>query len=92
MSTLIVSSSAHGSRRRCNAKCYNARRPECDCICGGANHGVGECQARQNTRDLGATWLESAKRLGLVRRRKFVVPQEQGDLFSALGAADESGI
>lgn len=26
---------------RCDAKCYNAEGPDCHCICGGANHGVG---------------------------------------------------
>lgn len=26
---------------RCDARCYNAKHPECDCICGGANHGKG---------------------------------------------------
>lgn len=26
---------------RCDAKCYNAKGPDCHCICGGANHGVG---------------------------------------------------
>jgi hypothetical protein len=53
---------------------------------------VGERQARRNTSELGVTWLEKARRFGPVRSRKFVVPQEQGDLFSALGAADEPGL
>ncbi len=37
---------------RCDAKCYNAREPDCDCICGGMNHGVGLQQAQENTGDL----------------------------------------
>ena len=25
----------------CDASCYDAKGPDCTCICGGANHGVG---------------------------------------------------
>lgn len=25
--------------RRCDAKCQNGKRAECNCICGGKNHG-----------------------------------------------------
>ena len=28
--------------RRCDAKCHNAKGGECNCICGGELHGVGE--------------------------------------------------
>ena len=44
----------------CDARCYNAlqpsrlrepRRNACKCICGGANHGMGEARAIQNTLD-----------------------------------------
>lgn len=34
MSTLIKS-----GEFRCDAKCYNAKEPKCNCICGGRNHG-----------------------------------------------------
>jgi len=34
---------------RCDAKCYEAEHPECDCCCGGVNHGVGFRQAAKNT-------------------------------------------
>jgi hypothetical protein len=35
--------------RRCDSRCYNAEGPDCDCCCGGINHGVGLKQARDNT-------------------------------------------
>lgn len=30
-----------GEGRRCDATCYDAKGPECDCICGGRHHGRG---------------------------------------------------
>lgn len=30
-----------GSRRMCNARCYNAKGEHCACICGSINHGIG---------------------------------------------------
>lgn len=35
--------------RKCDAGCYNAEKPECDCICKGKNHGVGLNQAKLYT-------------------------------------------
>jgi hypothetical protein len=32
----------------CDANCYGAIHIECDCICGGVNHGVGLWQAIKN--------------------------------------------
>lgn len=40
MTTLIQTGGAIGERR-CDAKCYEAECVECDCICGGVNHGKG---------------------------------------------------
>jgi hypothetical protein len=37
---------------RCDAKCYDAHEPDCDCICGGRNHGARLVQALENTADL----------------------------------------
>lgn len=34
--------------RCCDARCYNAIHEDCDCCCGGLNHGVGEDKAREN--------------------------------------------
>ena len=35
---------------RCDAKCYDAEGPDCHCICGGANHGVGSKIALEDRR------------------------------------------
>lgn len=52
MSCLIYVSNSDGCVGKCDANCYNATGPECDCICGGKNHGVGLAQAKENTREL----------------------------------------
>ncbi|MDD3151233.1 MAG: hypothetical protein PHV68_10450 [Candidatus Gastranaerophilales bacterium] len=50
MTTLKSVSGAHGDKLgRCDANCYDAKHPHCDCICGGKNHGVGKKQAMENT-------------------------------------------
>lgn len=41
MTTLLAVYTKEGCIGRCDAKCYDANSPECDCICGGVNHGVG---------------------------------------------------
>jgi len=48
---LIASYSSSGNRR-CDAKCYDADDGKCDCVCNGANHGVGLDKALDNTRTL----------------------------------------
>lgn len=52
MTTLIAVYNSEGCVGRCDAKCYNAKSPDCHCICGGANHGVGKQKAMDNTRDM----------------------------------------
>jgi hypothetical protein len=52
MTTLIAVYKSDGCVGRCDAKCYDAAGPSCDCICGGRNHGVGRSQAVQNNREL----------------------------------------
>lgn len=45
------------AKRRCDANCYGAHGPaeECECICGGANHGKGyEAAVRESVRRLRA--------------------------------------
>jgi len=57
MVTLISWSTSGGEQGRCDAKCYEATGPDCDCICGGRNHGAGQDQAIENTRELAATMI-----------------------------------
>jgi hypothetical protein len=67
---------------RCNPRCYNAVGRECRCQCNGANHGVGEIQARTTCRRLGIP-LTTAVAHG-VRIRKSCngeAPVQQGWLF-----------
>ena len=45
MTTLIEIRNNKGLIGRCDAKCYNAQGKHCDCVCGGANHGIGKDEA-----------------------------------------------
>lgn len=72
MATLIAvysGSNCNGRRiciGRCDAKCYNSKHDNCDCICGGKNHRKGLDQAVENTRENADDWLqEYAKAKGL---------------------------
>jgi hypothetical protein len=56
--TLIAVYTSEGCIGRCDAKCYEAREPECTCVCSGANHGAGLAQATDNTRRYAEAWLE----------------------------------
>jgi len=48
VATLIAVTGSRGTRT-CDASCYNAGRPECECVCGGVNHGKGLKRAQANT-------------------------------------------
>ena len=52
VTTLIVVSNGEGIVGRCDEKCYGATQPTCACICGGRNHGRGEKNAIENTREM----------------------------------------
>lgn len=52
MTTLIAVYNSDGCVGRCDAKCYDAAGPSCDCICGGRNHGAGRQKAIDNNREL----------------------------------------
>lgn len=58
MATLIQQVSSGGSRRRCDARCYNAQHSKCTCICGGMNHGKGLQKALENTKQVAEKLLE----------------------------------
>jgi hypothetical protein len=49
MTTVVAVYKFSGCVGRCDANCHEAKSPECTCICGGANHGVGLKQAMANT-------------------------------------------
>lgn len=58
MTTLIAIYNSDGCVGRCDAKCYDATHPDCDCICGGLNHGAGRKRAAENTRELARQWVK----------------------------------
>jgi len=39
--TRIVRFNSEGSQHKCDSRCLNAKRNDCECSCGGANHGAG---------------------------------------------------
>ncbi len=61
MATLISYESSGGSKGRCDAKCYDAEGPECECVCGGENHRKGLQKAVDNTNKLAQTWVDRYK-------------------------------
>jgi len=56
MTTLIAVYTPEGCVGRCDAKCYNATGDKCECVCGGANHGVGVNKAVENTERYAELW------------------------------------
>lgn len=56
MTKLIAPGGALGDRR-CDAKCYDAETPGCDCVCGGTNHGAGLGRAQTQTAAMGQALL-----------------------------------
>lgn len=62
MATLIAVYNSRGCVGRCDARCYEAVHPHCECICGGLNHGAGMQQAVANTRTLAQEWINEYTR------------------------------
>ena len=58
MTTLIAVYTSSGCIGRCDAKCYDAQSSDCDCICGGRNHGAGLAHASETTQAMVDTWLD----------------------------------
>lgn len=77
MTTLISVGGNNGIEGRCDARCYNADFPKCDCICGGRNHGIGLQKAQQNTSEMAKSLL---KKYG---KENIIFPEEgkQLELF-----------
>jgi len=43
----------NSGKRRCDARCYEAKGKDCHCVCGGENHGIGLAAAVENTKERG---------------------------------------
>ena len=61
MTTLIKVRNSRGLVGRCDAHCYEAKFPHCECICQGRNHGAGLAQATSNIRELAQEWIDAWK-------------------------------
>lgn len=59
MTTLISWHSSDGCEGRCDAKCYDAEGPDCDCICSGCNHGQGLDKALAVTRQMAEEMIQT---------------------------------
>lgn len=59
MTTLITFGNSEGDRR-CDARCHDAKESECNCCCGGMNHGAGLKQATQNTTEMSRKMIKRA--------------------------------
>ena len=59
MTTLIAAYNGNVCIGRCDAKCYNAKQPNCDCICCGMNHGQQIFKAEKNTREHYLQWVDN---------------------------------
>ena len=67
---------------RCDANCYNAQGPDCNCICGGANHGVGVHVAMDDRRYLmEGEILDECKNIVPGEKATVYKPQIQKSLF-----------
>ena len=83
--TLLTEKIGSDNPRRCDAKCYDAKCPDCDCVCGGRNHGAGLKKAMDNTREIFLPLLEAgeARRFTIDDEtiRILKLDQQQGSLF-----------
>ncbi len=104
MATLISVHNSEGCVGRCDAKCHNATLPDCDCVCGGMNHGVGYARACEQTSAMARDWIEAYARRkkleafecrfvenGVRRYSQRTAPSGQIGLFGAGGDAAPAG-
>lgn len=82
MTTLIASYNSEGCTGRCDARCHDAASPDCECICGGINHGAGQKKAMENTQRLAEQMMANWK-ADHPDTKLFSVPISQLPLFGA---------
>jgi len=82
MTTLIIVMKSGGRVvGRCDANCYDARTPECDCICGGKNHGVGFGKALEQVSQYTQERLKQLAEQGASVTDDAIFNIKQGKLF-----------
>lgn len=77
MATLVSAYDGGVCYGRCDAKCYEASgvgAEECDCVCGGTNHGVGFGQALANTIASAPQWMKRERQTRRSRKLEFDMP------------------
>ena len=47
---------------KCDSNCYEAKHPECDCICMGMNHGKGLKIAQENITKHAEEWMRQYRK------------------------------
>ena len=78
--TTLLTKTGTWTIRRCDARCHDAKREECECICGGMNHGVGYAKAIENTHNVA---LGALKEAGLVLK-PHQLPLATGKAYSTV--------
>ncbi|KAA9379588.1 hypothetical protein F5972_07990 [Microbispora cellulosiformans] len=61
MVTLLTYRTGRGVAGRCDAGCYDGAAARCECVCGGANHGVGFETAVEQTRQIVDAWMDERR-------------------------------
>jgi hypothetical protein len=74
LATIISVYNGNGFVGRCDAKCHEAKGDDCNCICGGAFHGVGSRIALEDRFTLSEDEIETP---GPGEKRVFYLPQEE---------------
>ena len=77
MTTLIAVYNSEGCVGRCDARCYNAKFPNCDCICGGKNHGAGLKKSAENTEKMAEGWIERYNAAHPGQELRYLVPNNE---------------
>ncbi len=95
MATLLSYHSSGGDSGRCDAKCYDATSAQCDCICGGRNHGVGEARAIEQTVAAARSMLEEHSRKSGRPIDEYMIggePERQVNLFELTEAPEHRDV
>lgn len=59
---------------KCDSRCYQAKQPDCDCVCGGANHGKGLEQSIINTQQHWKEWVQRFRKRRKLTKLTVKVP------------------
>lgn len=84
MTTIYAVYDRYGLVGRCDARCHEAKKPECHCICGGARHGVGSRVTQEEVNAVSDDELiENAIKRGIIGPPRVQRHEEQLNLFES---------